>query len=144
MAAHVEQQLIDAAAVLLTGLTTTASRVHKDRPYRYSPADLPCLNVTADTETDEYLTIHHPRVQSKTITLQVQCIAATKAITRTIRKEVEIAMAGKPGLAPLAKQLRLTGVATQVVADADSPVVISTMMYDVEIYVNETAPDVAR
>ncbi len=42
---HVHEQILDAVVALVTSLSTTGSRVHRNRQYDITPSQLPALNV---------------------------------------------------------------------------------------------------
>ena len=147
MADHVDQQIVDAVVTLVTGLTTSGSRVFKDHLYPFAEADLPCLSVTSADEQVEYLTIHKPRMQAKTITVSVEAVAKASALMmstlRAMRKEVEVVLATNQSVNGLARALRLAGTSTRQDVTGDQPVGVATMTYEIEVYCLETTPNVA-
>lgn len=147
MAAHLDQQVVDAITTLVTGLTTTGSNVFKDHVYPFAADDLPCVSVTSTDESVEYLDIHRPREQVKRITVGIDAVAMSAAsmmsTLRTIRKEVEIALATNYSLGGLAKSLKLISASTRMDVTGEQPVGVATMTYEIEVYCLETTPDVA-
>jgi len=65
MANHVRQQLREAIATAITGLTTTSTRVFQSRVYPIEVGQLPCLVVTSDGDEITAQTVHHPYQQSQ-------------------------------------------------------------------------------
>jgi hypothetical protein len=48
--AHVRQQVREALAIQLTGLTTTGAKVFQSRVYPLESSDLPCLLIATEEE----------------------------------------------------------------------------------------------
>ena len=55
MANHVRQQIRERVGTVLTGLTTTASRVFESRVYALQDSELPALLIYTKTEDSEPL-----------------------------------------------------------------------------------------
>jgi hypothetical protein len=144
---HVRKQLREAIAALVTGLTTTGSRVFQSRVYPLQESELPCLKVMTDSENVEYLTIHKPRMQKKTISVTIQAIAKAVAdlddTLDEICRQVEVVLATNQTVSGLANALRLNGTNISLDGGGDQPVGVASMSFEVEIYCLETTPDTA-
>jgi hypothetical protein len=147
MANHVRRQIREAVATAVTGLATTSTRVFQSRVYPLEAADLPCLMVWTLSETAEPTTIHAPRLLMRVVSLQIMAIAkATSDLDDTldgICKEVEIALANAVSLASLCKSVTLTSTEIELAGTSEQPTGRATMVFDVDYYVAENAPDVA-
>lgn len=147
MADHVEQQLIDAVAALVTGLSATGSRVFTDYDYSFSPSDLPCLSITSPNENAGYLTIHGPRHETSKAILVIDAIhQSSTSVTRKlreIRKEVQSVLASNRKVGGLAKAFKRIGSDMQIDTSGAQPVGICRMTFEFEIHYLETTPDVA-
>lgn len=141
MANHVRQQVREAVATAVTGLTTTGSRVFQSRVYQLQETDLPCLIVTTDGDTREYLTAHNPAEVEVTIAVRIDGYA--RAISNLddtldlISKEVEIAMAGSS----LADFIELAGTQIDQSVTGKQPVGIVSMVYRIKTCIMNNAPD---
>lgn len=146
MANHLRRQIREAAAALVTGLGTTGARVFQMRIYPLQAAELPGLLVFTNDETAERLTFPAPSIIERRLELVVEGYArATSNLDDTldgIAKEVEVAIGGDHGLGGLAKSATLRSTQVEMV-DADQPVGMVRMIFDVVYMVREGAPDVA-
>lgn len=148
MANHVRRQIREAVGAVLTGLTTTGSRVFQSRAYPLEAADLPGLLISTKSESLQYLDIVSPATQQRTLTLRVDAIVAATAdlddALDGICQEVEVALAS-PGatLASLARSIILSAVEMEIDASGSQPVGRASLEYVVEYFTHETAPDVA-
>lgn len=144
---HVRKQLREAIATLVTGLTTTGASVFQSRVYPLQESELPCLMVSTESESNEYLTLANPRYQKKVISVSIKAIA--KAVLDlddtldAICKEVEVVLATNQTVTGLAKSLRLTGTNISLDGNGEQPVGVANMSFEVEIYCFENTPDVA-
>lgn len=90
---HARQQIREAVATALTGLTTTSTRVYQSRMRPVGDAGLPCLLVTTDQEEIEQSAQSR---QFRDLTITVRGFAKATAnlddTLDTIAKEVETAM----------------------------------------------------
>ena len=142
MANHVRQQIREAVATVVTGLSTTGSRVYQSRMYELQETDLPCLTITTDGDTREYLSAHHPAQVEVNVNVRISGYA--RAISNlddtldTISKEVEVAMAGSS----LADFIELAGTRIEESVAGNQPVGIVEMFYKIKTYVMNNAPDV--
>lgn len=98
MANHVRRQLREAVTTAVTGLTTTASRVHGYRVYALGGSvDLPALSVYVESEDASSATVHAPAVVERRVTVHVRGFArAASGVEDTldaIANDVETALA---------------------------------------------------
>lgn len=107
---HLRQQIREAVVTAVTGLTTTAGRVHDSRVYKLET--LPALAVYALSEPVEYDTQQRPRGQTRELELVVEGFAKATASLEdtldTIAKEVEAALTADVTRGGLAKDTLLT------------------------------------
>src|SRR3990167_11017929 len=100
MADHVREQISVAAIAAVTGLTTTSTRVYRDRDTDAQPlqdVEVPGLVVEDDGEPAEDVTVDVAGVMERDMRLELT--AHVKALTPSptlnkILKEIEIALAG--------------------------------------------------
>jgi hypothetical protein len=108
MADHVCQQVIDAFATAVTGLTTTTSHVFKDRLHNLAVSDLPALRIFDDREEviNEVIT-SLPYMQHRIVTLTVEAVvkenSTLDATLNKIRKEIEVAISSNSTLGGICK-----------------------------------------
>jgi hypothetical protein len=144
---HVRKQLREAIAALVTGLSTTGSRVFQSRVYPLQESELPALLVSTESEANEYLTVHKPRMQKKTISVLIKAVAkAVSDFDDTLDemcREVEEALATNQSIGGLAKALRLTGTNIALDGNGEQPVGVASISFDIEIFCFENTPDVA-
>jgi hypothetical protein len=149
MANHLRRQIREGIATAITGLTTTSTRVFQSRVYPLEVADLPGLLVRSSSEVVEVMTIHAPRLQQRSVNVEVVAVARAVAdlddTLDGICKEVEIALAMPiSALAGIAKNVTLAGTEIELTGGAEKPVGTATMTYVVEYFALENAPDVAQ
>lgn len=96
MANHLHRQIRERVETMLTGLTTTGSRVYANRLHPLTDANLPGLRIYMDEE--EVIESGIDKVQTRRPMLIVECCAkATTTLDDTLdgsSKEVEIALSG--------------------------------------------------
>ena len=141
MADHVRQQLREAVATALTGLTTTGGRVYSSRIYPLVDADLPCLMIYTDGDQIEALTIHAPHEQQRSTRVKIEAVA--KAVSGfdntldTICKEVETAIANASSATVKGMFLQATGIELD---QGDQPIAKATLVYSKDLYTLSNAP----
>ena len=117
--AHLRKQIRDNVVIVLTGLSTTGSRVYASRVYPMAAANLPGLCVYAKSEEVETTTITRPRTQVRTLTLSVQDFAvATSGLDNTldaISLEVKEALASDPSRSSLVKDTSVETIEAEYV-----------------------------
>lgn len=147
MAKHVRQQLRETAAALLTGLSLTGPRVFQSRAYPVQDGELPCLLVSTEEESVEYLSMSFPRRQSRRITLSVKVLAKSVIdvddVLDAICLEAESVLLADPFLSGLAKDTQLRSTVTGFSSEGERPVGVAQMRFEVVIHTRENAPDVA-
>lgn len=147
MANHIRRQIRERIGTLVTGLTTTSTRVYQSRVYALSmDTELPCLLVyTLREDISEDASSFCK--QERAITVAIEAVAkATADLDDTldlICKEVEIALATDKTLSGLAKRVWLTSVELQLQgADSLQPIGAARMSWNVRTTTEEGVPDV--
>jgi hypothetical protein len=145
MANHLRQQIREAAAALLTGLTTTGPRVYPSRVYPLAEGQLPALRIYATEESAAMLTIHAPKLLERRLTLVVECCAKAGAdlddVLDTMAKEVETALGNAPTLSSKAKDSVLTSTEIELIGDGDQPLGVARLSFEVMYATAANAPD---
>jgi len=143
---HVRQQIREAAATLLTGLTTTGARVYQSRIYTLRDTDLPCLLINTDDEQDVTLGPGENSAQERNLQLSIRCVS--KQVTDlddkldTMLAEVETAL-GNQTLSGKAKALQLESINIEMSDDLEKPVGIATAVFRVTYYTATGTPATA-
>jgi hypothetical protein len=148
MADHLRRQIRDAIATAVTGLATTGARVYTSRVHPLTADELPGLRIMTQSELVGDTSLGAPRVLERRLRLTVHAIAqALDTLDDTldqICKEVEVALAMPcAALANLAKSITLVATDIDMSGDAERPVGIAAMTYEVFYMTAENAPDVA-
>tara|TARA_R100001460_G_scaffold24860_1_gene49978 strand:+ start:355 stop:801 length:447 start_codon:yes stop_codon:yes gene_type:complete len=147
MANHVRQQIRERVGTVLTGLTTTASRVYESRVYPLQDSELPALLIYTKTEESEPLVMSSDRVMERELSIAIECYAKANSnfddTIDTICKEVEEAIAVDTTLNGLAKDIYIESTDIEFNADGESPVGYATLTFLTTYHVKETNPDVA-
>lgn len=111
---HVREQIRDAVVTACTGLTTTGTRVYRERLYQLRAADLPGLRIYCGAEQVEPDRLGAIHGQQRDMDLMVEGLArATSDLDETlddIAAEVEAALAADVTLGGKAKVLYLAGI----------------------------------
>ncbi len=144
--AHVRKQIRDAAAVLVTGLTTTGTNVFVSRVYPVDAANLPCLLVYTISETVEPENMGSPRTYGRDLKLAVEGIAqANSNLDDTldlIGSEVETALGADLTITATAKSITLEGVEIGLSEVGEKPAGSIRMTFGVYYRTAENAPDI--
>jgi hypothetical protein len=145
MANHLHRQIREAVETLLTGLTTTGSRVYANRLQPMEDANLPGLRVFMDNEDVVDTSIHSPCIQERELDMFVEsCAKANTTLDDTLdgsSKEVEVALAS--GITIGTHHLPCTYVGMQFDdALADKPVGVKRLRFRVSFAVMSNALDV--
>ena len=147
MANHVRQQIRERVGSVLTGLTTTASRVYESRVYPLQDSELPALLIYTKEENSEPLVMHTDRVMERVLAIAVECYAKANSnfddTIDTICKEVEEAIAADRTLGGLAKDTYLESTEIEFNAEGEKPLGYVSMTFLTNYYVKEKNPDVA-
>lgn len=143
--AHLHRQIREAVKTLLTGLTTTGSRVYPNRLQPMTDANLPGLRVFMDQEEAQPLGLHSPRLDERSVQIIVEaCAKASANLDDTldqISQEVEGALAS--GITIGAVNLPVQYLGMQFDDDlADKPVGVKRMRFSVTYTAMNDAPDV--
>lgn len=145
---HVRQQIREAAATLITGLSTTSTRVYQNRLHPLADANLPCLLVNTDSEDIEQLTMHSTPDIERTLELTVRCVAkATSNLDDTLDTmlaEVETVLGAASVMPTLIKSIEPQSIRIELADGKESPVGIATMNYRITYVTASNAPAVAR
>ena len=75
MANHVRQQIREWVGTVLTGLTSTASRLYESTVYPLQDSELPALLIYTKSEDSLPLVMHTDRVMERELSLVVECYA---------------------------------------------------------------------
>ena len=142
---HARQQIRDAIATTLDGLTTTGSNVFKSRVYNTRDQVLPCLLIyTLTDEIGEVQSIGYPRIVDRDMTLAVEArVKATSgfdATVDTICEEVEAALATDLTLGGLTRDILHASTQIAYTADGDKPYGSALMSFNIRYRVKEDAP----
>lgn len=152
MADHVREQITAAAKTALTGLTTTAARVFRDRDTETnplqpgaSPTEVPGLTIDDDGDPSELVTIDAQAILERRmrlrVTAHVKAGSGYSSLLNQILKEVEIAIAG--ATLPGANDPRLVEVAAREVAEgAEQPTVSQAFIFEIVYFTAAGAPDI--
>ena len=145
MANHIRQQLREAVATAVTGLTTTGSRVFQSRAYPLQISDVPCLVVTTDGDSIEQETVHHPYTQARQVQLRIEGYAVgTTNLDDTldgICKEVEIAVDN--ATLSIVDDIGFAGTQLDTSVVGQQPVGKLTLIYRITVRTMSNSPDVA-
>lgn len=149
MAYHVRRQIREAVGVTLTGLPTTGSRVEQSRVYPQETSKLPCWLIYSEDETATPITIHEPRMLQRGLRLKIVGVAAATEdlddVLDQMAKEAEIALAMPvANLNGIAKSITLSSSAIDLQGTSKQPTGSLTLLYDVDYYTLENAPDAAQ
>lgn len=144
--AHARQQIREAAAGIVTGLTTTGSNVYQSRAYALGTSELPCLLVY--TNTEEVVgpqTIGSPRRIERDLELVIQGIHRNETglddRLDTIASEVETAIAADPTLGLNVVDTLLARTDIEYDVETDKPIGSVILRFIVRYITAETAPD---
>lgn len=141
--AHVRQQLREQVADAVTSLTTTGSRVFQTRLYPLSTSDLPCLIVTTESDTVEYLTIGQAEIE-RDILVHIKGYARENSDLDDklddIGADVEAAIYAAD---LIAKDVRLIGTDLDESAVGEKPVGVITLIYSMKVYTRDGSPETA-
>ena len=138
---HARQQIRDAVAALLTGLTTTGSHVFQSRVYRLQASELPALLVYTNSETVERS--HMTSGLVRELTLRVEGIAKALAdiddTLDTIGAEVEAALGGQEPAG--VEDLVLQSADVTINGEGEQQVGAIVMDFLVRYRTNQAAPE---
>lgn len=146
MANHLRQQIREAIATTLTGLTTTGTRVYQSRLHTLADSNLPCLLVNTDSEEISALSVSEHPLLERSLTLRVRCVA--KAVSNlddtldTMLKEVETAIgtAADITFGGLVKSIAPQEIDIEMDDGVEKPVGIASLSYLVTYYTADGSP----
>jgi len=145
MANHAKQQIREAVAALVTGLTTTASRVYKNRKRPLAANDLPCLMVM---NGDDDLVDVYGSPLTECRLFQIKIKAVVKAgdnvddVLDTISKEVETVLGANPKLGGLVKDIQYASSTSDFDDGSELKIGWSDTVFNIRYEVRRGAPDV--
>lgn len=147
MADHVRKQIRAAAVTALTGLATTGSSVFASRVYPLQDADLPALRISNPEESIESESMGGAgRYLTRNLTLVVEaCVKQVSGYEDTVDqivKEVEIALANNNTLGALCKWIVPRAIETELSGEAEKPIAVATIRFEVVYVAALNAPDV--
>jgi len=126
MATHAREQIRDAIVTLVTGLTTTSTRVHKSRTYNFAQGALPCLNVVCESEelVDELSSPRHTRIADATFVIEgrAQAKSDLDETLDDIAAEVEKAIAADYTLSNKAHFIWYQGADIEMSEEGEKPI----------------------
>lgn len=142
---HVREQIRDAVVTACTGLTTTGTRVYRERLYQLRAADLPGLRIYCGAEQVEPDRLGAIHGQQRDMELMVEGLArATSDLDETlddIAAEVEAALAADITLGGKAKALYLAAIDDPEQSDeAEQPTGLVRLRYRVHYRTLNTTP----
>lgn len=141
---HVRQQIREAAATAVTGLTTSGARVFQSRTRPIADGSLPCLLVNTDDETVEVLTVDG-LVLDRRLTLSISAYAkATSSLDDTLDTmiaEVETVL-GNTTLSGKVKSLALQSVRIEM-EQGEKPAGRAVMQFEANYMTVANAPSTA-
>lgn len=150
MANHLRRQIREAVATLLTGLTSTGSRVFQSRVQALKDNQLPALLINTNAEEIEFATIHDAPLLQRTLTIEV--VVKAKAtndlddVIDQIMKEVEAKVYENKAsytLNGLVSGLNLEAIDVEMNGEGEAKVGSSVMRFNA-VYFNQAAtPDVS-
>lgn len=126
---HARQQIREAVATLVTGLTTTGSNVFQSRFYRVQASELPALFIYSTDESIERETIGTGPYLRRELSIQIEGMA--KALDNlddtldTIGEEVEDALGGQ--LPAGVDDFRISSVSIDYSGEGEQPVGVIRM-----------------
>lgn len=142
---HARQQIREAVASAVTGLTTTGNRVFQSRVHSFGPEKLPALAVYTLDETVRYLS--DERVQMRTVDTVIEAYAKVSEdlddTLDTICAEVETAMGADITLGGLAFDVVLARTTIGLSGEGDKPVGVARITYQISYQTDEGAPETA-
>lgn len=143
MAHHAHRQIREAVATLLTGLTTTGSRVYPNRLHTLTDANLPGLRVYMDDE--EVIGSNIDKTQDRKPALIVECCAKSNTdlddLLDESSKEVEVALSGGITIGSAWLDAEYTGMQFDD-AISEKPVGVKRLRFAITFTAASNAPDV--
>lgn len=142
----VRQQIREAVAAALGGLTTTASRVYENRLEDMQAVNLPGLRVYTNEEDIATASLGIGRTREHRMVLKVEaCSKNSSAMDDELDamiKEVLVALDANQG-AGGAKFIEPRRIEIEIQGEAEKEVGVAVMSFEVLYYTAQGAPDVA-
>ena len=143
--AHARQTIRERVAAIVTGLTTTSTRVYQSAVYNVQESQLPCLLVyTRSEEITEANTIAAPRQINRELELVVEGKAQATSnlddLLDTIGAEVEAAVSNDPTLNINVMDTMLADVSIDYSVEGDKPIGSIAMRYRILYRTAENNP----
>jgi hypothetical protein len=148
MANHLKRQIRDAVigSGVLGNLTTTAARVYDSRVHPMLAADMPGLRIYTAAERVEAASNGPSRVERRFLDLVVEACVKSTTFDDTvdlIQQEIEVALAANQSLGAGVKAIQLRETEDEMDDEAEQPVCVRRMTFEVLYYTALGAPDVA-
>jgi hypothetical protein len=145
--AHIRQQIRDAFATTLTGLTTTGANVYKARVEPLEIENLPALVIQTPADERMGASGPPPRAFHRNLTVVVQGYALTGGAVvdtlDTIAAEVETAVANNYTMGGLLKDCLLSSTEISTSGESAQPSGVLTMEFAAIYHHTENAPESA-
>ena len=145
VAAHTRQQIREAAGAILMGLETTGSRVFQSRLYALQNSDVPALRIYTKQETNENQTLISPALQLRKLVLVVECCAKQSIdiddVLDSMARQVERKLAQNQTLGGICKYIQLQSTEIGLSKEAEKPIGICALNYEVAYLTNEDEPN---
>jgi hypothetical protein len=146
--AHARQQIRDAVRTLVTGLTTTGSRVYPSRVYPSGSGTVPGLCIYTLNEKRSASGDSGRKLQKRELTLVIEARVKppsgvdVDAQLDTIAAEVEVALATDPTLGGLVSWSDLQETSISLSGKLERPVGVAKLAWACAYKVAADAPDV--
>ncbi|MGE0270299.1 MAG: hypothetical protein AB7M05_08925 [Alphaproteobacteria bacterium] len=142
---HVRQQIRDAVATTLTGLSITGSNVFVSRTAPLTSGDLPALEIF--TLKEPVRTISRERTQMRDLEVLVDACVDSSSSTADdelddICSEVETALSASVTISAVVVELVLAETNIELKSEADPSVAVAHMKYVFTVQTAQGAPDV--
>jgi hypothetical protein len=133
--AHVRQQIRQRiGAVLSSGVTLVGGRVYRSRVYPLDASKLPAITVLTGSETSN-LMVMGSKTLDRTVSIFVDCYVSVKDTfdddVDAIAVQVEEAIAGDFTVNGLAKTVILQSTEIDFSGEAETPIGVARLTYDV-------------
>lgn len=145
MPKHVRQQIREAAAAALTGLSTTGQKVYPSRIKILADSELPCLLVFTNNESVSPLDINSHELDRNLELIVVGCVKQGADIDDkldTIIMEVEQVL-NQTTLGGLCNSVTLGSIEVELNGEGEKPVGKATMTFNATYNTQAAVPDVA-
>jgi hypothetical protein len=147
--AHVRKQIRDRVASVLTdGVASVNSRVYISRVYPITSDDLPALTVSINSEQSSMITLGTTKSLGRRLSINIDIYArSTSALDDSIDAiavEIEQAIAADFTVNGLAKEAILSATNIEHSGEAEKPVGIARLSYDVLYHTSVSDPETAK